>query len=149
MEQRSPCCQMVPPSLCCLGWGNTMQRSSDGKTLPLKLTSDWKRSEPDLTPSESIWAFCWLQSETDQGLIACLPSSEMLCDKQGSDIISPMKCLLFYHSSDNVKNICIMLRVSGGLPKHKMVWLLVFCCLGFVAGFLKLIWPHCPFANAE
>lgn len=48
--QRPPCCQRVPRSLCCLGWGNTTQRSSGGKNLPFKLTSDWGRSEPDLTP---------------------------------------------------------------------------------------------------
>lgn len=57
IEQRPLCCQRVPPLLCCLGWGNATQRSSDGKTLPLKLRSDWKRSEPDLTSFESIWAF--------------------------------------------------------------------------------------------
>jgi len=63
-----------------------------------------------------------LQSETDQGFIACLPSSEMLCDKRDTSIISVMKCLLFYHSSDYGKNICIILRVSGGLSKDEMVW---------------------------
>lgn len=47
--QRPPCCQRVPHSLCCLGWGNTTQRRSGGKTLPFKLTSYWGRSEPDLT----------------------------------------------------------------------------------------------------
>lgn len=138
MEQRPPRCQIAPPSLCCLGWGNSMQGSSDSKTLPLKLTSDWKRSEPDLTPFESIWAFCWLQSETDQGFTACLPSSEMLCDKQDTGIISVMKCLLFYHSTDYGKNICIMLRVSGGLSKYEMVWFF-WCafCLGFGWGFFN------------
>lgn len=136
MEQRPPRCQRVPPPLCCLGWGNTTQRSSDGKTLPLKLKSDWKRSEPDLTPFESIWAFCWLQSETDQGFIACLPSSEMLCDKQDTGIISVMKCLLFYHSSDYAKKICIMLRVSSGLSKDEMVWFYGLCILfGFCGVF--------------
>lgn len=74
--------------------------------------------------------------------MACLPSSEMLCDKQGAGVILVMKCLLFYRSSEYGKNTCIMLRVSGGLSKD--------VCSGIlcVAVFL-LTWPHRPFANAQ
>lgn len=52
----------------------------------------------------------------------------MLCDKQDTGIIAVMKCLLFERSSDYGKNICIMLRVSAGLPKDEMVC--VFWCVG-------------------
>lgn len=78
----------------------------------------------------------------DQGFIACLPSSEMLCDKLGAGVISVMKCLLFYCSSDYGKNICIVLRVSSGLSKD--------VCSGILCvAVFYLTWPCCPFANVQ
>lgn len=87
-----------------------------------------------------------MQSETDQGFIACLPSSEMLCDKQGTGIIFVMKCLLFYHSSDYEKNICIILRISGGLSKDKCSGVLFSF---FVVVVLKQLGHIVPLLNAQ